>query len=273
MYKQLFVAAAMIATATSAAGFAAAHATQDNTANTNKITICHRTDAPKNPYRRITISVNAADGKGKNDHSHHEGDVATSFTQAVEMKSRGEKWGDIIPEGLNWTAEGQSVYNNDCRYPTPEQKYADIDYEIACQVEAQTAVVTFTNTGTKDGMAILNDEVLTVTTSAPLVKSIAIATGGTQIKISIEGELVLDKVYVCEPGKGSVNPTTPTPPATPTDSTVTPAGTNSSTADVATSLPYTAGNNTQLIAVISSAIAAMIAIVSTIVKKTYLKQL
>lgn len=282
MYKQLLVTATVVATLTSALGVLGANASQKDNTNTDKITICHGTNAANNPYVIETVSKSAANGGGHDDHTSHTGPVASSFAEATALKKSHTAWGDIIPAytwnginypGLNWGTDGQSIYDNDCAYPVSEEQYAMIDYDIVCKVETQTAIVTFTNTGTKDGTVTLNDNPFTVTTSEPLVKNVAIATGGTQIKISIEEEPVLDQVYVCEPGKGSVNPTTPTPPAAPTDSTVTPAGTNSSTTDVAASLPYTAGNNTQLIAVIASAIAAMITIVSTIAKKAYLKQL
>jgi hypothetical protein len=43
----------------------------DTAANADKVTICHRTGSAKNPYVKITISVNATtDG-----HGTHEGDL------------------------------------------------------------------------------------------------------------------------------------------------------------------------------------------------------
>jgi len=93
-----------------------------------KVTICHRTDSVTNPYEQISVSINAADGSlgnGENDHTHHTGPVATSQDVAQALKDAHEKWGDIIPPydfddssfpGLNWTTEGQAVYNNDCKY-------------------------------------------------------------------------------------------------------------------------------------------------------------
>ncbi len=98
-----------------------------------KVTICHRTDAVTNPYEQIDVDVSAADGdtgndNGLGDHSEHTGPVATSQTVAQALKDLDEKWGDIIPPhdayaGLNWTTEGQAIYNNGCNYtsvtPTP----------------------------------------------------------------------------------------------------------------------------------------------------------
>lgn len=36
-----------------------------------KTTLCHRTNSDKNPYVLITVSANAVDGEGNNDHTHH----------------------------------------------------------------------------------------------------------------------------------------------------------------------------------------------------------
>jgi hypothetical protein len=92
----------------------------------DKVTICHRTNSVKNPYVRNTVDDDAADGntgndKGKGDHSQHTGPVATSEAVAQALKDDKRNWGDIIPPhhnyaGLNWTTDGQAVYNNDCKY-------------------------------------------------------------------------------------------------------------------------------------------------------------
>lgn len=91
--------------------------------NENKIAICHRDNNVKQPYgpKKIEVNQNSVDGEGRNDHTHHTGPVATSEEVAQELKDNQEKWGDIIPpfgeyEGLNWTAEGQAIWNNNCQY-------------------------------------------------------------------------------------------------------------------------------------------------------------
>lgn len=97
--------------------------------NNDKVTICHRTNSVKNPYVKITVSKNAVDGQGGNgDHyAEHQGPVATSPAVAQQLKDNKTEWGDIIPpvpgahNGLNWTAEGQAMYNNNCNYVQPQQ--------------------------------------------------------------------------------------------------------------------------------------------------------
>ena len=82
------------------------------------ITICHRTNAVVNAYNKITVSLKAVDGQGKNDHSHHQGPIFDPATM-----ENGDDWGDIIPsnpydtDGYNWTPEGMAVFNNGCNVP------------------------------------------------------------------------------------------------------------------------------------------------------------
>ena len=90
----------------------------------HKITICHRTNSIDNPYVRITVDEDAADGdlgndKGRGDHfMEHQGPV---FDPAVDTRKRTD-WGDIIPpidgvhDGRNWVA-GRAIYDNGCDLP------------------------------------------------------------------------------------------------------------------------------------------------------------
>ena len=83
-----------------------------------KVTLCHRTDSVTNPYRKETISKNAALNRAANDINGQEGVFPES------------PWGDIIPAfdyteqgvaktflGLNLTAAGQAILANGCRIP------------------------------------------------------------------------------------------------------------------------------------------------------------
>lgn len=87
-----------------------------------KYTICHRTNSDQNPYVVITPDEAAVDGDApaKGDHYlEHQGPVWNPT-----LKDQKIEWGDIIPPvpghhaGLNWTAEGQAIYNNGCA-PAP----------------------------------------------------------------------------------------------------------------------------------------------------------
>jgi hypothetical protein len=82
----------------------------------NNVAICHRGNAVANPYQRITVDLDAQNGNGDNDHTLHTGPVATSQAYAQTLKDAQQNWGDIIPNLLNWTADGQAMWNNDCNY-------------------------------------------------------------------------------------------------------------------------------------------------------------
>jgi hypothetical protein len=95
-----------------------------------KVTICHRTNAVQNPYVRETVALSSVDGNlgddhGQGDHfAEHKGPVASSEAVAQALKDDDQKWGDIIPPNpagtsLNWDADGQAIYANDCNYVTP----------------------------------------------------------------------------------------------------------------------------------------------------------
>ena len=84
-----------------------------------KVTICHRGNSVTNPYQKISVDASAVDGEGNNDHTQHTGPVATSEEVAQALKDNKEKWGDIIPNVLNWTTEGIAIYDNNCEYVAP----------------------------------------------------------------------------------------------------------------------------------------------------------
>jgi hypothetical protein len=84
--------------------------------------ICHRTNSASNPY--IQNSPATAGILAGHFTQHAEARVATSPTVAQQYKDAGLMWGDIIepfaalPAGLNWTAEGQAIWNNGCKFAT-----------------------------------------------------------------------------------------------------------------------------------------------------------
>ena len=263
MLKRLLVTAALVVAAGSMVGVSTVNAEKDQPAgNEDNITICHRDNAANKPYVSITVDKNALNGGGKDDHTSHTGPVASSFAVATALKKDHIKWGDIIPPfdsypGYNWTAEGQAVYESDCKFPTSEEQ-ALVDYSLVCDVNNHQAVITFTNTGNKDGSATVNGTPVNVPLAGAVV-NVPTAVTGTQITIVIDDVTVYDQLVTCEPGKGAGGET-PATPATPV--AATPAA----------SLPFT-GDNTQVIALVASAIAAITAVVSVIVKTALVKQL
>ena len=85
----------------------------------DSVTICHATNSNSNPYVQITPDVSGVlDG-----HADHTGPVWDPTLKAQHIT-----WGDIIPPfdydggsypGMNWTTEGQAIYNNGCVPPGP----------------------------------------------------------------------------------------------------------------------------------------------------------
>ena len=76
----------------------------------SKVTICHRTRSTTNPYRRITVSVNAAKGG----HTSHSKTGSTVHPPWISGQANGGTWGDIIPRVLG---TGSSVKVNEVNYP------------------------------------------------------------------------------------------------------------------------------------------------------------
>jgi LPXTG-motif cell wall-anchored protein len=82
------------------------------------VTICHATASNGNPYVSfVNLDESAVDGVGSGDHfGEHTGPVWDPTLKAQHIT-----WGDIIPPvdgvhaGLNWTAAGEAIWNNDCQ--------------------------------------------------------------------------------------------------------------------------------------------------------------
>lgn len=110
----LLVAAALLASGLYAA---AAVAGNHGSAESGHVTICHRTGSHQNPYVLISPSVAGVYHGHYSQHNEH----------AVFPSTASDgKWGDIIPPfqykgvtySLNWNAEGQAVWSNECRPAT-----------------------------------------------------------------------------------------------------------------------------------------------------------
>lgn len=100
------------------------------------VRLCHARSAESNPYgpRAITVSVQSIFNPN-NGHDTHDGPV---FPAA--------DWGDIIPpfehedgffDGLNWNAEGQAIYFNNCQPLDDEEPPPPGEEEISiCHADA-----------------------------------------------------------------------------------------------------------------------------------------
>ena len=115
---------AILGLVTLSVGFSGTSAQAGNDRET--ITICHATDSYSNPYVELTVDQDSADGDANNDNGqgdHYLGHNGPLFSPDLPKHTT---WGDIIPpipgvhDGLNWTSEGQAIYNNGCNLPPTE---------------------------------------------------------------------------------------------------------------------------------------------------------
>ncbi|MBX7110391.1 MAG: hypothetical protein K1X87_00910 [Dehalococcoidia bacterium] len=154
-------------------------------AQTDQVTLCHRTDSVTNPYVRITVSTSAVVSEG---HSGHLGVVATSQAQAESIKASGQMWGDIIPPlpnvvglegGLNWDA-GKAVYYNNCGYPmgTPTATATLTGTATMTATATATATGTATATSTATRTATATATPTRTATSIPTTVPTTPSTGG-----------------------------------------------------------------------------------------------
>ena len=94
----------------------------------DKVVICHATNAHSNPYARNNVNTSSVDEKNNkflNGHGDHEGGV---WYKGIADHS----WGDIIPpfespkgtsfKGQNWNEAGKTIYNNGCKIKVTEDK-------------------------------------------------------------------------------------------------------------------------------------------------------
>lgn len=114
--------------------------------NNWKTTICHRTHAVTNPYRKITVSDSSVYATSGHSNPNHDRDYTVNgvtyhvFTPSITYPSNSKFWGDIIPpqnasrrsgnpsaietSGMNWTTAGIAIYDGDvagCRTMSDEE--------------------------------------------------------------------------------------------------------------------------------------------------------
>lgn len=103
-----------------------------------KITICHRTHATTNPYRRITVSQSAVQNGRHGGHALPNGSTNPAvYDSSFSYAPNNKYWGDIIPGGdadglvyngsnaiaLNWTTAGKADFVTYCAPLTPTEFY------------------------------------------------------------------------------------------------------------------------------------------------------
>jgi hypothetical protein len=175
------------------------------------VTICHRTNSVTNPYVVETPDANAVDGDtgnntGQGDHyAEHQGPVFDP-NAVYPTPHNGDQWGDIIPAvpgltpGLNWDANGQATYNNECT-PT-EAGTPNIAATIICVPNG--VKVTLTNTGNADGSATVNGSTHAVPASSSVEVTLPFDLGTpfqTVVTVTVNGTTSTQTLN-CAPGQG-----------------------------------------------------------------------
>jgi hypothetical protein len=169
-------------------------------ARSEKVVICHSTQTSpsngkgqgpqNNPYVQESVNQSSI-ANLPNGHDSHTGPVFNNTGQ--------DFWGDIIPPfgnypGLNWTAEGQAIYNNDCGFVT---EGAFVTFDVSCG--NKETVVTLTNSGQSAGTATVNGEEVAVAAGTSVTVNFDL---GENIVVVINGQTVYNQTPVCS-GKGS----------------------------------------------------------------------
>jgi hypothetical protein len=86
-----------------------------------KVRICHRTASHTNQYTNPEVDADSVDGDTGNDNG--QGDHYLEHVGPIWFSGIQGEWGDIIPpagnhSGLNWTTQGQAIWNNSCNMPS-----------------------------------------------------------------------------------------------------------------------------------------------------------
>ena len=148
-----------------------------NNESCQKITICDATASATNPYRMITVDVNAADGLAGNsgravpDHYSHTGPI---YYDGID-----EEWGDVIPaipgvhDGRNLTGVGEYMLDHGCNVPAESTASYTVTPCVATSAPtADTFSITLTNTADDSE----GDVTYTVTLGS-IVKTVTIEDG------------------------------------------------------------------------------------------------
>lgn len=234
MFKNALLTLAIIAVAVIVkAGVVSADHNPNHQAT--RVTICHSTQPQpsngngqgpqNNPYVRQTVNQSSI-FNNPNGHNYHDGPIFNNSGQNY--------WGDIIPPfgnyaGLNWTQEGQDIYNNNCGFVT-EGPF--VTFAVAC-VNNQgdfEAVVTLTNSGQADGSATVNGQNVDVPAGTSVDVTLA---PGINIEIVIDQQTVYNDTPECE-GAGGQGAGTTSDPADPVVQVEAPrAGVNAGAGSIA----------------------------------------
>ncbi|MEO5949333.1 MAG: S-Ena type endospore appendage, partial [Candidatus Saccharimonas sp.] len=118
-----------------------------------KVTICHSTGSTYNPYVRISVDQNAADGIAGN--NGNQADHYTEHQGPIYYDGIKGEWGDIIPPiegahaGLNWTTQGQFIFNHDCEVPAKAEVKVWVQPCERVKTPTESVVVTVKNSADK----------------------------------------------------------------------------------------------------------------------------
>jgi hypothetical protein len=132
-----------------------------------KVTICHRTHATTNPYRRITVSQSAITrSKGHGDHVVTNGNPPV-YDSTFTYASNNKIWGDVIPGGdaagtpyngttsiaTNWTTAGKALFSSSASGALSAKQFYDV--EIAAGVPEADVLADLNSQGANEDMALL----------------------------------------------------------------------------------------------------------------------
>ena len=226
----------------------------------DKVLICHRTNAIKNPYTQNSVDADSVDGDGGNDNGQgdhyleHIGPIANPATM-----TNGGDWGDIIPPvdgvhgGLNWDATGQAIYRAGCNYPGEEEFTPDTSVSGVCDVDAQVVRLTFVNNGNAASDVTVNGAASVVAAGATVNVTTPITGATVSVDVTIDGEPQTITVTCPSGGSGTV-----TPRSNDTPKVTTAVSGGSGAAGVA-SLPVTSSDKTSIAAIGAAVTSALTA--------------